>query len=201
MRKFFFLLTAVALSVVLNAQSDYSADELFYSQHIDEIMQKFNDECPVLELGDGEGQIFQYGLVDFDGDGIKELWVNEIIAENGAFFCRGGDSLEIIATSWSKSYISVNGNIVCASGPAGTGAFYVSYSVLENSSVTHFATDLQIYDLGTDKIRHECEYDGNEVQWKWFKKNFNINNKKFVAPQNDEWFPLERLTGEDKQND
>ena len=196
MRKCFFLTIAVVLSVVLNAQTNLSADEIFYSQHVDEIMQMFSNECPVYEINDGEGPVYQYGLVDFDNDGIKELWLNEIVAENGAFFCRGGDSLEIIATTWSKSYVSANGNIVCASGPAGTGAFYAFYSVIENSAITHYASDLQTYNLETDKVDHECEYDGKEVTWKWFKNNFDVNSEKFVAPENKVWLPFERLSSD-----
>ena len=194
--KIIFLAIAVTLSVALNAQTNLNADELFYSQHSDEIMQMFNEECPVLELGDGEGPIFQYGLLDFDGDGIKELWLREVVADNGAFFCRGGDSLQIIATSWSKSFVSINGNVVCASGPAGTGAFFSSYSVVENSAITHYASDVQMYNLETDKVDHECEYDGKEVSWKWFKGNFDSSSKKFVAPQNDVWMPFDRLSSD-----
>lgn len=196
MRRIFFLTLAIVMSAMLNAQTNLTADEIFYSQHVDEIMQKFSDECPVYEINDGEGPVYRYGLVDFDGDGIMELWLNEIVAENGAFFCRGGDSLEIIATTWSKSYVSVNKNIVCASGPAGTGAFYASYSVLENSAITHFAFDMQMYNIETDKVDHECEYDGKEVAWKWFKKNFDVNSEKFVAPENKVWLPFERLSSD-----
>ncbi len=194
MNKILFIVISVTFSVVLNAQVNLNADEIFYSQHADEIMQMFSDECPVYEINEGDGPIYQYGLVDFDGDGINELWLKEIVAENGAFFCRGGDSLEIIATTWSKSFVSVNGNVVCASGPAGTGAFFASYSVIENSSITHFASDVQMYNLETDNVDHECEYDGKEVTWKWFKNNFDNNSKKFVAPQNDTWLPFERLS-------
>ena len=199
MKKVVFLALAVALSLALNAQTKLNADELFYSQHSDEIMKMFNDECPVLELGDGEGQVFEYGLVDFDGDGIKELWVREVIAENGAFFCRGGDKLEIIATTWFKSFVTVNGNVVCASGSAGTGAFFTSYFVIENSSIAHQASDIKICNL-KGKFEHECEFDGTEVPWKWFNSNYEKKYVKgLVPPQNDEWFPFDRLTGADKQ--
>ena len=196
MRKTFLLAIVIVLSTVINAQTNLSADEIFYSQHVDEIMQMFSDECPVYEINEGDGPVYQYALVDFDGDGIMELWLKEIVAENGAFFCHGGDSLEIIAVTWSKSFVSVNGNIVCASGPAGTGAFYAAYSVIENSAVTHFATDMQIYNIETDKVDHECEYDGKEVTWKWFKNKFDNNSKKFVEPHNDVWLPFERLSSD-----
>jgi len=199
MRKIYTVAIALITTVTLNAQTALNADELFYAQHSEKILQLFNEECPVLELGDGEGLIFQYGLVDFDGDGINELWVREIIGENGAFFCRGGNKLEIIAATWFKSFASVNGNVLCASGPAGTGAFYTSYYVIENSTIAHQATHLMMYSL-KGKKEHECEYDGNVVTWKWFNNNYE---KKFakglVPPQNDEWFPFERLSETDKK--
>ena len=194
MKKTFFLAIAIAFSVVLDAQVNLTDDERFYSRHSDEIMQMFNEECPVLEIDTGEGQVFVYALVDFDGDGKNELWVREIIGDNGAFFCRGGDSLAIIMATWFKSFASVNGNVLCAAGPAGTGAFFSSYSVLENSAIAHYGSDLMIYNVETDTVDHECEYDGNEVSWSWFENHFHSN--KFVEPHNDEWLPFERLSSD-----
>ena len=134
-----------------------------------------------------------YGLIDLDGDGIKELWIKDSAGENGAFFCRGNDKLEIIATTWFKSFASVSKNVLCASGHAGTGAFFSSYYIIENSTIAHQASDLQTYNLENDKMIHECEYDGNVVSWKWFKKYLAHFGKKFVAPENNDWRPFDRL--------
>ena len=191
MKKIFFLAIAVALSIVLNAQTQFTADEFFYSQRSDKILQMMYDECPSL----GEDATFQYGLVDFDQDGISELWVRDASGDNGAFFCCGGGKLEIIAAAWSKSHVSVKGNVVCSSGSAGTGAFYTLYCVIENSTLAHNASDMQLHNFETNKLVHECEYDGKEVSWKWFKSNFLKKiGEGFDAPQNDVWMPFERLS-------
>ena len=52
---------------------------------------------------------------------------------------------------------------------------------------------MQMYNLETDKITHECEYDGNEVTWKWFKKFKAPFEKKLVAPEHNDWLPFDRL--------
>ncbi|MBR5982529.1 MAG: hypothetical protein IK025_02245 [Bacteroidales bacterium] len=184
-------ITTIAFASI-KAQSSHNADEQFYSQHYDEILNLFNEECPVLEYSDDKNMTFEYGLIDLDGDGINELWVRETTGENEAFFCRGNGKLEIIATTWFKSFASVSGNVLCAEGPAGTGAFFSTYYVIENSTIAHHASDLQQCNLNS-KISHECEYDGNEVSWKWFKKFKATFAQKFVAPENNDWQPLDKL--------
>lgn len=193
MKRLVLIFVAILAVAYLNAQSTLNADEQFYSQHYDEILTLFNEECPVLEYSDDKNMKFKYGLIDLDGDGIKELWIKDSAGENGAFFCHGNDKLEIIATTWFKSFASVSGNVLCTSGPAGTGAFFSAYYVIENSSIAHHAFDMQMYNLETDKMTHECEYDGKEVTWKWFKKFKAPFEKKLVAPEHNDWLPFDRL--------
>jgi len=194
MRRLVVIAMAFVFATVANAQVNLSADERFYAQHYDEILDMFNEDCPVLQLGDGEGLFFNYSLIDIDGDGVMELWVHEIFGNNGAFFCRGNDTLELITTTWFKSFASRSGNVFCASGPAGTGAFFSSYYVIENSTIAHFASEIQMYNFQTDDIDYECEYDGKEVKKAWFKEK--LQNNDYVglsALENDTWMPYDRL--------
>ena len=193
MKKLSFIFVMIFAFASIKAQSTFDADEKFYSQHYDEILTLFNEECPVLQYSEDKNMTFEYGLIDFDSDGINELWVRESSGENGAFFCRGNGKLEIIATTWFKSFASVSGNVLCTSGPAGTGAFFSAYYVIENSSIAHQAFDMQMYNMETDKMNHECEYDGKEVSWKWFKKFKSPFEKKLVAPEHNDWQPLSKL--------
>ena len=58
MKRLVLIFVAILAVAYLNAQSTLNADEQFYSQHYDEILTLFNEECPVLEYSDDKNMKF-----------------------------------------------------------------------------------------------------------------------------------------------
>ena len=175
------LVSAFAKSQALNE------DEKFYSQHFDEILALIRNEHPL-----GELMLGRYALIDIDGDGIKELWIKDVIDENGAFVCRGGGKLEIIALQYQMMTINLYGNTICQSGHAGTGAFYARYVKLENSAVAEVFTDLQLINFETEEEEHECTVNDKDISYEDFLKIENALPKP-KSPKAKMWQSVERL--------
>ncbi len=187
MRIIFILILVVSLLSACSNQAALNADEKYYSQHYDKILKLLDDEHPEREL-----VLSEYALVDIDGDGISELWVRDSTNINGAFFCRGGDELEIVEILYCMTTVRFMGSTVCLSGNGGFGEYFVQYVKLENSSVAYITHDLQFYDYETDSTEHYCQFNYDYLPYEKFQEIENALPEG-VEPSADKWYPIERL--------
>lgn len=178
------LLTALA---AVAAQPHYdSAAETFFAKNAKQVESEFHRETGVVPE--------TYAMVDLDGDGNEELWVLGDSGSSSMVFCSGGGEIASVLVCDFRQRISLYDNYVFVAGGAGTGAYFTSTTVLEDSRVKMQMGDLELTDM-EGNTTHECSVGEKDVTYEEYLSLMPKGRADAYPLVSSRFRPWERLTG------
>ncbi len=105
------------------------------------------------DVGEMPNDFTKFALVDIDDDGTPELWLRTEDNYDGAYFCMGNGTPQLITSENWKIKGSICEHGVLVAGSAGTGSFYAHYVLLENSRVVDSIYYNSEYNIATEDMK------------------------------------------------
>lgn len=129
-------------------------------ENIDKMWEEFCDQA----MMDGEHPVARYALIDIDRDGSPELMLaSESDDYQAVFALYDGKYKMIAAKDYKRSLNFYPPKAVGSAGGCGTGCFYITWTLLENSRPRRLIENQQEYNFEKDEMVDHYSLDGREV--------------------------------------
>lgn len=129
-------------------------------ENIDKMWEEFCDQA----MMDGEHPVARYALIDIDRDGSPELMLGSESDDYQAVFALYDGKYKMIAAKdYKRSLSFYPPKAVGSAGGCGTGCFYITWTLLENSRPRRLIENQQEYNFEKDEMVDHYSLDGREV--------------------------------------
>lgn len=129
-------------------------------ENIDKMWEEFCDQA----MMDGEHPVARYALIDIDRDGSPELMLGSESDDYQAVFALYDGKYKMIAAKdYKRSLNFYPPKAVGSAGGCGTGCFYITWTLLENSRPRRLIENQQEYNFEKDEMVDHYSLDGREV--------------------------------------